>query len=216
MTRTTEDILADQQRQADFDHASVDSKPVPRGLSPLQALQHALWGWHDERWRSKAKHTDQHVDDRSQDDAAAITCDLLQQAATTVKDRTMATKNAVFPSRFLKAADLDGRPIVLTVQEASLEELKHQGRSETKIVLSFKQTTKVFPLNKVNWDSMERITGKPDSDDWAGCKIELYPTQTEMRGETVDCIRIRRPGEQQADASPETPDPVDMSDSVPF
>jgi hypothetical protein len=126
----------------------------------------------------------------------------------------MATKNDVFPSRYLKAADLD-EPIVLTVSEAPLEELKYQERAEKKVVMYFKQTNKVFPLNKVNWDSMEKITGKSDSDDWAGCKVELYPTQTEMSGETVDCVRIRRPGEGQAESSTPEP-PPEMGDSIPF
>jgi hypothetical protein len=202
------------EREADAEHASAGNKPVPPGLSPLQAFQHALWGWHDQRRRDDPKHRNQQTHDSSQDDAAAITREFLQQAATTAKDKAMATKNAVFPSRYLKAADLD-EPVVLTVSEALLEELRHQGRVEKKVVLHFQRTTKVFPLNKVNWDSMEKVTGKSDSDDWAGCKIELYPTQTEMRGETVDCIRIRKPGEGQAESSTPEP-PPEISDSIPF
>ena len=194
------------EREADAERAPAGNKPVPPGLSPLQAFQHAVWGWHDERRLSKSKHQNQPTQDSSQDDAAAITCDLLQQAATTAKDKPIVTKNDAFPSRYLRAADLD-EPVVLTVSEAPLEELKNQGRAEKKVVLHFKQTNKVFPLNKVNWELMERITGQSDSDGWAGARVELFPTKTEMRGETVDCIRIRRP---------EASEPTDMSDSVPF
>jgi hypothetical protein len=202
------------EREAGAERAPAGNKPVPRGLNPLQTFQHALWGWHDERRRDGPKHRNQQTHDSSRDDAAAITRGFLQQAATAAKDKPMATKNAVFPSRYLKAADLT-EPVVVTVSEAQLEELKHQGRAAKKIVLHFKQTNKVFPLNKVNWDSMERVTGQSDSDNWAGCKIELYPTQTEMRGETVDCIRIRKPGEGQAESSTPEP-PPEVSDSIPF
>ena len=201
------------EREADAERASAGNKPVPPGLSPLQAFQHALWGWHDQRRHDDPKHHNQQTYDSSQDDAAAITRDS-QQAATAAKDKTMVTKSDVFPSRYFKAADLDG-PIVLTVSEAPLEELKNQGRAEKKVVLHFKQTSKVFPLNKVNWESMERITHRMDSNDWAGCKIEPYPTQTEMRGETVDCIRIRKPGAEQTEP-PESPVSIDMRDEIPF
>jgi hypothetical protein len=64
---------------------------------------------------------------------------------------------------------------------------------------------------------MEKITGKSDSDEWAGYKVELYPTQTQMRGETVDCIRIRKPGEIRVVEPAESPEPPpEMSDSIPF
>jgi hypothetical protein len=105
----------------------------------------------------------------------------------------MATKNDIFPSKYLKAADLKGVPIVLTVTEAPRETLKYQGREEDKIVLHFEGTKKQLPLNLTNFDAMIDATGEADTDDWAGCRIEVYPTTTEMKGKIVDCIRIRKP-----------------------
>ena len=202
------------EREADAERAPAGNKPVPPGLSPLQAFQHALWGWHDQRRHDDPKHRNQQTHNSSQDDAAAIASELLQQATTTAKGAPMVTKNDVFPSRYFKAADLD-RPIVLTVLKAPIEELKYQGRAEEKVVLHFRQAKKVLPLNVTNWDSMEKVTGKSNSDEWAGCRIELYPTQTQMRGETVDCIRIRKPGAEQTEP-PESPVSTDMRDEIPF
>ena len=104
----------------------------------------------------------------------------------------MVTKNEMFPSRILKAEDLKGKPWVLHIVSAPNEVLKFNGQEDTKTVLYFKGTKKVLPLNKTNWESVEMILG-PDSDDWPGGKIEVYPTVTDLRGKQTDCVRVRRP-----------------------
>lgn len=105
----------------------------------------------------------------------------------------MAKRDDVFPSKYLKAADLDGTPLVVTIVSAPLETLKNpEGKEQTKTVLYFRGTKKLLPLNVTNWDAVADIAGD-DSDDWAGHKIELYPAKTEMKGKTVNCIRVRAP-----------------------
>ena len=100
----------------------------------------------------------------------------------------------MFPSKYLKAADLNGDPLVVTIVSAPLETLKNpEGKEQTKTVLYFRGTKKLLPLNLTNWDSVADVTGESDSENWAGCKIELYPATTEMKGKTVDCIRVRAP-----------------------
>jgi hypothetical protein len=56
MTRTTEQVLADQIKQAAAEKKRrlAARKPQP-GLSPLHALQELAWGWHDMRRRSQPK-----------------------------------------------------------------------------------------------------------------------------------------------------------------
>lgn len=105
----------------------------------------------------------------------------------------MAKRDDVFPSKYLKAADLNGTPLTVTIVSAPLETLKNpEGKEQTKTVLYFRGTKKLLPLNVTNWDAVADIAGD-DSDDWAGHKIELYPAKTEMKGKTVDCIRVRAP-----------------------
>jgi hypothetical protein len=135
----------------------------------------------------------------------------------------MAKRDDVFPSHYLKVTDLGGKAFVVTITAAPLETLKGtDGKEQTKTVLSFKLTKKVLPLNVTNWDSVAAITGEDDSDNWAGHDIELYPSTTHMQGKTVDCIRIRAPGQielpkPKSKAKPK-PDPVDDmgGDSVPW
>ena len=41
------------------------------------------------------------------------------------------------------------------------------------------------------------LTGSKDTDDWAGCQVRIYATETEFGGETVECIRIKGAGAPQ-------------------
>ena len=106
----------------------------------------------------------------------------------------MAKRDDVFPSKYLKAADLNGAPLAVTIVSAPLETLKNpEGKEQTKTVLYLRGTKKLLPLNVTNWDAVADVTGEDDSADWAGHDIELYPAKTQMGGKTVDCIRIRAP-----------------------
>jgi hypothetical protein len=98
-----------------------------------------------------------------------------------------------FKSRYINAAVLEGKPVVLEIIDAPLETLRgNNGEQQEKTVLHFARTDKVLPLNGVNWDSVADICGD-DTDGWPGHKIELYPTTTRMQSQTVPCVRVRPP-----------------------
>jgi hypothetical protein len=132
----------------------------------------------------------------------------------------------VFPSKYLKAEDLLGKPVTVTIETAPFETLKSpEGKEQGKIVLYFVGGKKCFPLNLTNWQSVSEICGN-DTDDWPGGKIVLYPAKTQMGGKIVDCIRIRAPEQAALVTKPakkplppadDTPDDDDdPSDSIPF
>ncbi|SRR6266516_3020408 len=109
----------------------------------------------------------------------------------------MATRNEVFPGRFIKSEDLKGKPRVVQIKDAPMETLRTpDGREQVKTVLYFVGAKKALPLNKVNWDAVASIAGG-DTEHWPGHWIELYPTKTDMGGKLVDCIRVRPPHKQQ-------------------
>jgi hypothetical protein len=111
-------------------------------------------------------------------------------------------RDDVFPSKYLKAADLNGKPVTVTIKDAPYETLKSsEGKEQGKTVLYFVRGKKTLPLNIVNWDSVAEICGD-DTDAWPGHTIELYPTVTSMGAKTVPCIRIRRPQGMQLAAQP--------------
>jgi hypothetical protein len=141
----------------------------------------------------------------------------------------MATMEEMFPSRFLRADDLGGKPQTVVIMSAGTETLKSpKGGEERKTVLYFRGKRKTLPLNKTNWRSVADICGD-NSDDWAGQTIEIFPTVTDLRGETVPCVRIRAPGTEakktakapstgKAKAKPPSDDDPadDMDDEIPF
>src|SRR5262245_12210589 len=143
----------------------------------------------------------------------------------------MAKRDDLFPSKYLKAADLKGRPLVVEIQEAPTETFKTAGGGEDrKTVLHFRGgRVKSLPLNMTNWDAVADIAGD-DTDGWPGTKIEVFPTTTEMKGKIVDCIRIRPPAQREfaPAAAPRRPSPQtaagnggaagrgEMDDEIPF
>src|SRR5262249_52811200 len=129
-------------------------------------------------------------------------------------------RDDVFPSRFLKCADLNGKSAVLTIKSASLEKLKNgNGEEETKTVIYFEKAKKGLILNRTNWDKIAELTGEDDSDNWPGSRVEVFPATTEMRGKTVDCIRVRAPAQQELPKPKPAPAPTpasEMDDEIPF
>jgi hypothetical protein len=121
----------------------------------------------------------------------------------------MATREEMFPSRFLKAVDLGGKAKIFHIIAAEKEELTDlKGKKQEKMVLHFKGTNKVLPLNVTNWNLLVDITGEADSEDWIDFKIALAPGRTSLGGKTVDCIRIESVDAVKAKKKP-TPESED-------
>jgi hypothetical protein len=130
----------------------------------------------------------------------------------------MAKRGDLFPSKYLKAADLKGKPHVVKIERAPVETFKNGGDDDRKVVLYFSGKAKPLPLNMTNFDAVADIAGD-DTADWPGHSIEVFPTTTELRGKVVDCIRIRAPAQSSlkptkaaAKSSPST----DLDDEIPF
>ena len=92
----------------------------------------------------------------------------------------MAKRNEIFPSKYLKASDLAGKPLVVEIERAPTETLGSGNDAEQKTVLHFRGGPKPLPLNMINWDSVAAIGGD-DTDNWPGHRIELFPTTTTLK-----------------------------------
>lgn len=95
------------------------------------------------------------------------------------------------PSKWLKASDLEGKPRLVTIKKFTEEKL--QGETFPKPAVWFREEEKALILNITNGKKIEQICGTGDPDKWPGKRIVIFPTETELRGETVDCIRVRAP-----------------------
>jgi hypothetical protein len=95
----------------------------------------------------------------------------------------MATRDEMFPSRFAKAPDLNGKPLGVTITGADRETMKDtSGKEKEKLILSFKEIKKQLVLNATNWDAIVDVLDEANSDDWVGGRIELYPAKTNLPG----------------------------------
>jgi hypothetical protein len=129
-------------------------------------------------------------------------------------------KNEAFPSKYFKAADLDDGPLTLTISQVDYDELTDpNGRKQKKPVIRFRKVDKRLVCNATNFDNIAEATKQPDSDDWVGHTIELYPSEAQIGSKMVPCIRVRVPEEtptRRPAKKAKKPTDDDLDDEIPF
>lgn len=110
--------------------------------------------------------------------------------------------NEAFPSKYLKAPDLNGGSPTVTISHVALEEV---GDGERKPCVYFVGKEKGVVLNKTNATNISEVYG-PDTDDWTGKKVTLFTAWVDFNGRSVESIRIRKP--DAARAAQQQPAPV--------
>lgn len=129
--------------------------------------------------------------------------------------------NDAFPSKHLKASDLKGSVVPVTISHVEIEEIGQ--KKDRKPVLYFSGKDKGLVLNKTNSKRIADLLGSPETDDWAGQRIALYPSETEFQGDTVECIRVKAAlsGGRNGNATRPKPEPEpeiaeEDLDPIPF
>jgi hypothetical protein len=97
------------------------------------------------------------------------------------------TRDEMFPSKFFKASEMKG-PVTVTIA-GEQQEILGDDKTE-KTVLFFRDSQKKLVLNGTNFDLIHEVLGLPDSREWVGHKITLYPTKTTFGSKRVDCVRV--------------------------
>lgn len=120
--------------------------------------------------------------------------------------------NAQFPSKWLKASDLQNRTHRLTIQDVTLEQFQD---GSSKPAVWFQGREKAMILNKTNAESIAAAYGN-DTDGWLGKALEIFSMKVQGPNGIVDGIRVRIP-----DAPPTQPPPAgtteaDLNDDIPF
>lgn len=131
--------------------------------------------------------------------------------------------NKLFPSRFIKAEDLQGRHITLTIARVVMERVHGEDGEEDKATVYFSEAKKGLLLNKTNAFAIGAMYG-PETDAWTGKRIALYPTTVKAFGKMQPCIRIEEPAPVKVKtngnghaATPPEPEPVPeaLNEDVP-
>jgi hypothetical protein len=137
--------------------------------------------------------------------------------------------NDAFPSKYLKAGDIKGKPpVAVVISNVVMEEMPD---GENKPVVYFQNKEKGVVLNKTN-ASMIAHSHSPDTDGWIGKTILLRCEAVPFGGRIVDSIRVSvnqaeayaaeqaatahtlDDGPQEDVPPPESDD--DFSDDIPF
>src|SRR4051812_11942045 len=96
--------------------------------------------------------------------------------------------NDVFPSNYVKAADIKGREVPVVIAEAKMEKLG----DDQKLVVYSQGKEKGLVCNKTNANRIAFLHGD-DTDHWPGKEIVLAVEFVEFQGRTVEAIRIKPP-----------------------
>lgn len=104
----------------------------------------------------------------------------------------MAHFRTMFNSDYIGAWDLPkDRDVTVTIAQVNAANITGAGgKQDPKPVLFFEGKKKGLVCNKTICKVIAELYG-PDTDDWVGKRIALYPTTTQFGRETVECIRVR-------------------------
>lgn len=91
----------------------------------------------------------------------------------------------LYPGRFLKAGDLAGKKVTVTIQDVNLDRLESSDGKKTKGILSLVETDRQVVLNKTNGLCIRAMFGRRVPD-WCGKRITLFAGS--FNGE--ECLRV--------------------------
>ena len=126
-----------------------------------------------------------------------------------------------YPSKYLKAADLDGQDRAVSIRACIQEELGQGAEMETKPVLYFDGGHKGLVLNKTNATAIVEDYGD-DTEAWVGREIVLFIQKVSFQGKLMPGIRVRtqatpQPVVQRAPTPPAPePDAAPLNDEIPW
>lgn len=90
---------------------------------------------------------------------------------------------------FFGSHDLKG-DLTVTIREVKAKKILMGGGLDKDSVVAYLEGQKPIILNATNLKSIEKLYGS-FIEGWAGKQVTLYASTTAMKGETVDCVRIR-------------------------
>lgn len=89
----------------------------------------------------------------------------------------------------------DGSSVKVTLKEVAYENPFNPAtnKREKKTTVSFEKRFKRLILNATNMKNIASHHG-PNPQKWPGKEVELFRTTTKVKGETVECVRVKPSG----------------------
>ena len=120
----------------------------------------------------------------------------------------MPKLSELFPSAYLKADEIPEGGLIVTIDGVEMAELGQGKDKETKPVVSFKELEKGLVCNKTNCNTIHKLTGSDDTDNWVGHKIKLITLEVDFQGTMTNAIRVST---KPVKAAPKKPAPAQES-----
>ena len=98
--------------------------------------------------------------------------------------------NGAYPSNYIKAPDLQGREVNLTITRVVMEDIGSGEDKDHKPIVYFQGTEKGLALNRTNANNIALMYGA-ETNNWIGQTITLFPTQVDFKGRSVEAIRVK-------------------------
>jgi hypothetical protein len=91
-----------------------------------------------------------------------------------------------FPGKYLRASDLQGKRIRVTIEAVTLDKVGDNRR----LVLRFVGKERGMVVNKTNMNTLALLTRSKETDDWVGWRITLFQGWAQFQGNNVAALRI--------------------------
>lgn len=107
---------------------------------------------------------------------------------------------------YIGAYSLDeGKDLTVTIVNVKREMVKGEGGRSEECTVAYLKGQKPLILNRTNCKTIQSIYKTPYIEDWAGKKITLFVSTTKLKGEEVECLRIRNKVSQLPELTPSSP-----------
>ncbi len=100
----------------------------------------------------------------------------------------------LFPSKYATGADLNGRPVTLTISHVRAETMNPPGSAPVeKWVIYFDGAKKGIVLSRTLAMQIAKAVGTDDVSLWTGKPVTLYPETIRVAGQEKIAIRAKSP-----------------------
>jgi len=118
----------------------------------------------------------------------------------------------VFPSKYLKAADIGDHKPVLTIDRVELETLGQGKDADTCPIIYFVGKEKGLVCNKTNANTLTSFFGE-ETDDWHGKRVKLMTAPVNYAGKLTMALRFSPEPVPQVDTKGAK---VQETEDIPF
>jgi hypothetical protein len=103
--------------------------------------------------------------------------------------------NDIFPKRYARAEELQGKEVTLTIARVVAEKMRPNPKAPEvqKLVAYFREARKGVVMSKSLAYQIADILGSEETDDWAGKIITLTTEWMDMAGRKVLTFHAKRP-----------------------